>query len=141
MKQIIVFILLSTMLCWLMFSPIYKHVLIMRQAVLQKEVDHLLEIGTNASYGYINEAMLNASRDRLLERGFNSTEIIYIISTTNGVSGTDANERVIRGEGIHLRISYPYHNLLHIDQLIGISISTSKERMAAGGIKMSEYLP
>lgn len=85
--------------------------------------------------------MLIASRERLLERGFNSTEVIYVISTTNGVSGTDANDRVIRGEGIHLRISYPYHNVLQIDQLIGIAVSTSHERMAAGGIKMSEYIP
>lgn len=27
--------------------PVYKHVVIVRQAVLQKEVDYLLEIGAN----------------------------------------------------------------------------------------------
>ena len=141
MKQILVFILLASMLCWLMFSPIYKHVLIMRQAVLQKEVDLLLEVGTNASHGYIDAVMINSSKQRLADRGFNASDLIYIIDTTNGTSGTDPNHPVIRGEGILLKLSYPYHHVLQIDRLIGISPPSSDSRIAAGGMKMSEFVP
>jgi hypothetical protein len=140
-KQILVFILFASLLCWLMFSPIYKHVLIVRQAVLQKEVDLLLEVGTNASHGYIDLVMINQSKERLTERGFIGSDLLYIIDTTNGGSGSDSTERVIRGEGIRLVISYPYHHLLEIDRLIGISPPDPNARIAAGGMKMSEYLP
>jgi hypothetical protein len=141
MKQILVFILLAGMLCWLMFSPIYKHVLIVRQAVLQKEVDLLLEVGTNASHGYIDTMMIDSSRQRLGERGFLTTDLLYTVETTNGVSGTNPNEPVLRGVGIQLKISYPYHSLLQIDQLIGITPPPTDSRIAAGGMKMSEYVP
>lgn len=141
MKQMLVFILLTSILCWLMFSPIYKHVLIVRQAVLQKEVDLLLEIGTNASYGYIDFAMINSSKQRLQERGFIASDLIYVVQTTNGSSGIDASQPIIRGEGIQLSISYPYQNLLQIDKLIGISIPSSEARIAAAGMKMSEFIP
>lgn len=141
MKQILIFILFLSMLCWLMFSPIYKHVLIVRQAVLQKEVDLLLEFGTNASHGYIDTAMVNGSKQRLIERGFNSENLIYTISTTNGTSGSNPSAPVIRGEGIQLRISYPYEHLLQIDRLIGMNSLPADARMAAGGMKMSEFVP
>ena len=76
MKQILVFVLFAAMMCWFMFAPIYKHILIMRQALLQKEVDYLLEIGANASHGYIGQDMIEASRMRLEERGFIPDEFV-----------------------------------------------------------------
>src|SRR5690554_6603744 len=141
MKQILIFVLFLSMLCWLMFSPIYKHVLIVRQAVLQKEVDLLLEVGTNATHGYIDSTMIHRSKQRLIERGFNDDDLIYTISTTAGVSGSNPSAPVIRGEGIRLTISYPYEHLLQIDTLIGITPPEADARIAAGGMKMSEYVP
>ncbi|MEX2415271.1 MAG: hypothetical protein WD424_03935 [Paenibacillaceae bacterium] len=141
MKQILVFILFSALLCWFMFSPIYKHVLIVRQAVIQKEVDLLLEVGANGSHGYISEMMLQESRQRLAARGFISTDLQYTISTSNGGDGTDPARPVLRGIGIQLLISYPYQRLFDIDRLIGISPPDVSSRMTASGMKMSEYVP
>lgn len=141
MKQILAFILLITIFCWLMFSPVYKHVLVMRQALLQKEVDYMLEIGTNASHGYISDGMVDASRQRMQERGFNAPDLQYVVSTTNGQSGVDASQPVIRGEGLLLEIHYPTENLLDIDQLIGIQNEHSSGLLGASGLKMSEYVP
>jgi hypothetical protein len=141
MKQILVFVLFAAMMCWFMFAPIYKHILIMRQALLQKEVDYLLEIGANASHGYIGPDMIEASRMRLEERGFIPAELVYSVSTTNGNTGIHADNPVPRGEGIMLTISYPYLNVLSIDRLLGISPPEGNERLAASGMKMSEYVP
>ena len=96
MKQILVFILFATMLCWFMFAPVYKHVIIVRQAVLQKEVDYLLEIGANGRHGYINSLMIQESRDRMAERGFVPGELVYMVDTNSGVGGMDANARLAR---------------------------------------------
>ncbi|MEI7026963.1 hypothetical protein [Paenibacillus sp. y28] len=141
MKQILVFILCSLLLCWLMFAPVYKHITIMRQALLQKEVDYLLEIGANASHGYIDQAMLDNSKQRLAERGFTPDNLVYTVTTTSGLSGTNPAQPVLRGEGITLRLSYPYGSLFQIDRLIGMTPPTEGARMAAAGMKMSEYVP
>jgi hypothetical protein len=141
MKQILVFILFSALLCWFMFSPIYKHVLIVRQAVIQKEVDLLLEVGANGSHGYISDAMLAESRQRLEARGFDSTDIRYAVTTSIGDDGTDPARPVLRGVGIQLHISYPYQRLFEIDRLVGISPPDATTRMTASGMKMSEYVP
>lgn len=141
MKQLLVFILMAGLLCWLIFSPLYKHVLIVRQAALQKEVDVLLEIGANASYGYIDSGMIAQSKSRLAALGFQTDDLIYVITTTNGTSGTDPNMPLLRGHGLHLTLSYPYDNLLHIDRLIGIAPPPDSARIAASGLKMSEYVP
>lgn len=141
MKQILVFILFSAMLCWFMFSPIYKHVLIVRQAVIQKEVDLLLEVGANGSHGYISEAMLQESRQRLAARGFISSDIQYDVTTSSGDDGTDPARPVLRGIGLQLIITYPYQRLFEIDRLIGISPPDAASRMTASGMKMSEYVP
>ncbi|MFD2672525.1 hypothetical protein [Marinicrinis sediminis] len=141
MKQILTFILFSLLLCWLMFAPIYKHVLIMRQALLQKEVDYLLEIGTNANHGYIDGTMIAQSRERLAQHGFSETDIVYDITTTNGQQADSAASRVIRGEGIQLTVSYPYQELFLIDRLIGIEGPDESARMGARGMQMSEYVP
>lgn len=140
MKQLLVFILLASVMCWLMFAPVYKHVLIVRQAALQKEVDVLLEFGTNASHGYISMTMIEQSKERLAQLGFEPAALIYTVQTTNGVIGTDPNHPVLRGNGLHLHISYPYDNLMQIDRLIGITYSP-EGRIAAEGLKMSEYVP
>lgn len=141
MKQILVFVLMASLLCWLMFSPIYKHVLIVRQAVLQKEVDLILEIGTNASYGFIHEGMIQESKQRLADNGFVISELVYTVQATNGYSATNPHDPVPRGEGIVLHVSYPYQNLLQIDALIGVLPPSSDSRISAGGMKMSEYVP
>jgi diphthamide synthase subunit DPH2 len=141
MRQLLVFILFAGLLCWSMFSPIYKHVVIMRQAVLQKEVDYLLEVGCSAKYGYIDFDMLAASKKRLAERGFNEADVKYEITTTNGADGTNQASPILRGEGIQIVISYPYEHLFEIDQLLGITGPKPSDLMSASGLKMSEYVP
>ncbi|OAS19233.1 hypothetical protein [Paenibacillus oryzisoli] len=141
MKQILVFILFATMLCWFMFAPVYKHIIIVRQAVLQKEVDYLLEVGANGRHGYINAAMIAASRERMAERGFMVDELAYAVATDSGISGMDASAPVWRGTGLRLTITYPYQRLFVIDGLVGISVPLASDRMGATGMKMSEYVP
>ncbi len=140
MKQILVFILMSAILCWLMFAPIYKHVVIVRQAVLQKEVDLLLELGANGTYGYIGGQMMDQSRSRLADRGFRPELLNYTVTTTDGSPGTNPSRPVMRGEGIALTITYPFEKLFEIDRLIGIDPPDENARMSASGMKMSEYV-
>lgn len=141
MKQILIFILFAALLCWLMFSPIYKHVLIVRQAVLQQEVDYLLEVGASGSFGYISEEMQEQSRQRMARFGMRPDEVEYELATTNGLSASNANAPLLRGTGIMLSMSYPYENLFEIDRLIGLTPPLPIERMRAFGMKMSEYVP
>lgn len=136
-----VFVLFSAMLCWTMFAPIYKHVLIIRQAVLQKETDLLLEIGANASHGYIDNRMIEASRERLAAKGFDPGELEYVVTTDNGEAATDPDRPVVRGTGIRLMLSYPYERLFEIDRLVGIKPPPEGSRIQAEGMKMSEYIP
>lgn len=141
MKQILVFVLLATLICWFMFAPVYKHVMIVRQAVLQKEVDYLLETGANGRHGYIDSAMIQDSRIRMEARGFIPGELVYTVETTTGTGGTDASVPAWRGEGLRLKLTYPYHRLFVIDRLIGITVPSESDRMGATGMKMSEYVP
>lgn len=141
MKQILIFVLFAGLLCWLMFSPIYKHVLIVRQAVLQQEVDYLLEVGASGSYGYISEEMQEQSRQRMVRFGMQPEEIEFELATTIGLDATNPSTPIIRGAGISLTMSYPYENLFEIDRLIGLTPPLQSERMRAFGMKMSEYVP
>lgn len=141
MKQILMFVMFSAFICWLMFAPIYKHVLILRQAILQKEIDYLLEVGANGSHGYIDAAMTEESKQRLTSSGFDAALLEYAITTSSGIDGTNPGVPVPRGTGIGLRIAYPYLNLFDIDRLIGITQPASGSRMSAAGMKMSEYVP
>ena len=141
MKQILVFILFAGLLCWLMFSPIYKHVLIVRQAVLQQEVDYLLEVGASGSFGYISGAMQEQSRQRLARFGLRPEDIAFELASTSGLAASDPNAPLLRGTGISLTMSYPYDNLFEIDRLIGLAPPMPDERMRAFGMKMSEYVP
>jgi hypothetical protein len=141
MKQLLVFILLSGILCWLMFAPIYKHVAIVRHALLQQEVDYLLEIGANADHGYISASMIENSKQRLAERGFAAASLVYEVSATTGGSAMNPASPVPRGEGIVLKISYPFGRLFALDRLIGVQGPDPDERMSASGMRMSEYVP
>ncbi|CAH1205144.1 hypothetical protein PAECIP111893_02296 [Paenibacillus plantiphilus] len=141
MKGLLVFILFAAMLCWFMFSPIYKHILIVRQAVIQKEVDYLLEVGANGDYGYINEAMMQQSRLRLADYGMKPTDLQFTVAATNGMDGTNAGNPLPRGVGLSLTISYPVEGLFEIDRLIGLASPASTARLRATGMKMSEYVP
>lgn len=141
MRQLLVFVLFAAMFCWLMFSPVYKHVLIIRQALLQQEADYLLEIGASGRYGYIDSGMLMASRERLSGYGFQPEELEYEVTSTNGASAQDPTSPLERGAGLRLTIRYPYDNLLAIDRLIGIEPAPADARIAASGMKMSEYVP
>lgn len=141
MKQILAFLLLSLMMVWFTFAPVYKHILILRQASLQKEADYLLEVGASGRFGYIDAAMIQSSRQRLAGIGFEGGDLEYTITTTTGTDGTRADRPVIRGTGIRLVITYPYGNLFGIDRLLGIGAPDSQERMGAAGLKMSEYVP
>lgn len=141
MKQILLFVLFAATICWIMFSPIYKHVAIVRQAVLQQEVDYLLEVGASGTYGYISAAMEEESRQRLAGLGLREEAIEYRYDTTSGADATDPTAPVIRGVGIELTVSYPYEDLFLIDSLIGVTPIDSNARMSAYGMKMSEYVP
>jgi hypothetical protein len=141
MKQILVFVLFSTIICWVMFAPVYRHVAIVRQALLQKEVDYLLEVGASGRYGYIDGEMIEASRGRLESRGFNPALLEYKVSTDNGLDASNPASPVPRGTGIRLVISYPYGNLFVPDRLIGLDPVPGGARMSAAGMKMSEYVP
>jgi len=140
-KSLLAFILLAAMLCWFMFSPIYKHVLIVRQAVLQKEVDYMLEVAANGDHGYINAAMLAQSMARLSNYGLSPNKVDYTVIATNGADATDAARPLPRGVGISLTVSYPLEGLLDIDRLIGLEPPGNDARIRATGIKMSEYVP
>ncbi|WP_127582377.1 hypothetical protein [Paenibacillus koleovorans] len=141
MKQILVFVLFAGILCWAMFAPVYKHVLMVRNAVLQQEVDYLLEMGANGAHGYIDNAAIAASRIRLEQKGFTPSLLQYEVGTTSGVDGANPVRPVRRGVGLQLRISYPYERLFELDRLIGVTPPVAGARMAASGVKMSEYVP
>jgi hypothetical protein len=141
MKQILVFILFAAMLCWFLFAPVYKHVIIIRQALLQKEVDYMLEVGASGNYGYIDAAAIEASRQRLARTGFDPAKLEYTVSSTNGAAAGNPAAPVPRGAGIRLTISYPYDGLFDIDRLIGLTPPPEGFRMTAAGMKMSEYVP
>ncbi|MBB6638470.1 hypothetical protein [Cohnella thailandensis] len=140
MKQILVFLLFSGMFCWLMFSPVYKHVLVLRQALLQQEADYLLEVGASGRYGYIDEALIAESMARLEESGFEPDKLEYEVGSASGAEAGNASMPLARGEGIKLIIRYPYDGLLNIDRLIGIE-PDDDAFLSASGMKMSEYVP
>ncbi|PZD95685.1 hypothetical protein DNH61_14305 [Paenibacillus sambharensis] len=141
MRSVLVFVLFAATFCWLMFSPIYKHVLIVRQAVLQKEVDYLLEIGANGDHGYISGAMMRESAGRLAAYGLQADKLEYEVRSTTGAAATDEASPLQRGVGIELTVRYPYERLFEIDRLIGLTPPGDDERMSAYGLKMSEYVP
>lgn len=101
----------------------------------------MLEVGANASHGYIDEAAIEASRQRLGRHGFQTARLEYYISATNGANATNPVAPVLRGNGIELAITYPYEGMFDIDRLIGIAVPAANARMAASGLKMSEYVP
>lgn len=141
MKQLLVFVLFAALFCWLMFSPTYKHVLVIRQALLQQEVDYMLEIGASGKYGYIDSWMVEQSRSRLAGYGFSPSVLEYEIYSTSGADSGDPTSPLPRGTGLQLRIAYPYENLLDIDRLIGLSPPSEHARISGRGMKMSEYVP
>ncbi|MDG0791901.1 hypothetical protein OMP38_14370 [Cohnella ginsengisoli] len=141
MRQLLVFVLFATLFCWLMFSPVYKHVVVLRQSLLQQEVDYLLEVGASGRYGYIDAAMIVESRTRLSGYGFRPEILEYEVTTASGMPGTDSAAPLQRGDGLRLVIRYPYDGLMDIDRLIGVDPPSSMARMAAAGMKMSEYVP
>lgn len=141
MRQILVFVLLSGILCWLMFAPIYKHVVIVRHALLEQEVDYLLEIAANGDHGYLSVALVDDSKARLEARGFELAQLNYEVQSTTGADATNSTSPIPRGEGISLSISYPMGNVFLLDRLIGVTGPDATERMVASGMKMSEYVP
>ncbi|WP_244226501.1 hypothetical protein [Paenibacillus protaetiae] len=124
----------------MMFSPVYRHVLIVRQAVLQQEVDYLLEVGASGAYGYIDNGMLTASKDRLRQFGLKPEDIVFRVSSTSGADASDAADPLPRGTGLRLEAEYPYEDLLRIDQLIGFDKPQKGAKLHAFGIRMSEYV-
>lgn len=140
MKQILAFIMFSTIICWMMFTPIYKHVLITRQAILQQEVDYLLEVGASGQYGYISDNMVDQSKERLARFGLKTEQLQYKVTSTEGQLLVSDEYRVGRGGGIALSLAYPYERLTAIDALIGIDPVPEGQLMRAYGVRMSEYI-
>ncbi|MEY4479631.1 MAG: hypothetical protein RLZZ267_309 [Bacillota bacterium] len=124
----------------MMFSGIYTHVLLSRQVLLQQEVNYLLEVATQARYGYMSSALISESKSRLASHGLEDGKLIYLISSTSGQSAVDASHPIPRGEGIILKISYPFDGLLDINQLVGIKPPSSEARINGFGQRMSEYI-
>ncbi|GLX66392.1 hypothetical protein [Paenibacillus glycanilyticus] len=141
MRNILVFVLFAAMVCWMMFSPIYKHVLIARQAVLQQETDYLLEVGASGSYGYIDDAMMEQSKGRLAAFGMRPERVQFEVTADNGLPASDPASPLPRGTGMMLRMSYPYEDLFQIDRLIGLAPVSPDSRMRTFGMKMSEFMP
>ncbi|WP_219838778.1 hypothetical protein [Paenibacillus sp. R14(2021)] len=141
MKSLLVFVLLAAMMCWFMFSPIYKHVLIARQAVLQQEVDYLLEVGANGDHGYIDAAMLNEAKLRMAGFGLDPASIGFEVSSEGGPDATNPAAPLLRGAPLSLTATYPVEGLLNIDRLIGINPPQADALLKATGTKMSEYVP
>lgn len=141
MRSLLMFILFAGMLCWMMFSPVYKHVLIVRQAALQQEVDYLLEVGASGSHGYIDAAMVAQSKQRLAAIGLRGDELQYEVASSDGSVATNASAPLLRGTGLELAITYPYDGLFTIDRLVGIDPPPTDARMRAYGMKMSEFVP
>jgi hypothetical protein len=111
---------------------------IMRQALLQQEVDYLLEVSTSGQYGYIPVGLIEQSRTRLARFGLNPQLLVYDAQSTLG-HAVIAAAHVPRGEGIALHISYPMENLFAIDSLIGVE-APDKQYISAYGVQMSEYV-
>ncbi|QHW33113.1 hypothetical protein GZH47_21430 [Paenibacillus rhizovicinus] len=141
MKSLLMFVLLAALMCWFMFSPIYKHVLIVRQAVLQQEVDYLLEVGASGDYGYIDAAMLQGAKERLAAYGLNPADLAFEVTSDNGANAMDKAQPLPRGAPLTLTASYPVEGLFNIDRLIGVSPPSADDRLKAAGTKMSEYVP
>jgi hypothetical protein len=141
MKQLLVFVLFASLFCWLMFSPVYKHVLLIRQALIQQEVTYLLEMGASGRYGYIDQEMVTESRERLSAYGFDPNRLSYEIASTSGAVADDRFAPLPRGVGLRLTIRYPYDNLLDLDRLIGLAPPANDARLSASGMKMSEFVP
>ncbi|MFC4777131.1 hypothetical protein ACFO9Q_10070 [Paenibacillus sp. GCM10023252] len=141
MKSILVFVLFAAMLCWMMFSPIYKHVVIVRQAVLQQEVDYLLEVGASGNRGYIDASMMQQSRLRLARFGLKPDAVEFEVIASNGAIAVSPAAPLPRGIGLSLTMSYPYEDLFEIDRLIGLTPPSQTQRLRAFGMKMSEYVP
>lgn len=139
MKQLLAFILLTTILCWVMFAPVYKHTYIMRQALLQQEVDYLLEVSTSGQYGYLSSHLIEQSRARLTQFGLDPQLLVYEAQSTDGRAVASPTAPVLRGEGIALHISYPVQNLFAIDRLIGVA-APEQQHITAYGVQMSEYV-
>ena len=135
-SPILVIVILAPLLVWLMLKPTYQHVLILRHAVIQKEVDYLLEQG--ARLGYVSTDMQNDSKQRLIDRGFESGKLEYSITSDTGSSATDPLNPLTRGIGLIVEISYPYDNTFLIDRLIGIDPPPATDRLKAKGIQMIE---
>lgn len=140
MKGILSFVLLSGVICWMMFSGVYTHVLLSRQVLLQQEVNYLLEVATQARYGYISSSLITESKARLASHGLEEGNLTYLISSTTGQSAEDALHPIPRGEGIILKISYPFDGLLDINQLVGIHPPSSDAKINGFGQRMSEYI-
>jgi len=115
--------------------------LVIRQALLQQEVNYMLEIGASGLYGYIDEAMVEASRQRLEAYGFNPELLDYEVASTSGAGGDNAFMPLPRGVGLRLKVAYPYERLLDIDRLIGIAPPSEDARISGRGMRMSEYVP
>jgi hypothetical protein len=140
MKAILSFVLLAGTIAWVMFGGIYNHVLMTRQTLLQQEVNYVLEIATQAKYGYISNSVMEQSKARLASKGFDPTKLEYQVSSTTGQSSVDEFHPIPRGEAIVLKIRYPYEGLLEINRLVGILPPSSNARIGSSAQRMSEYI-
>lgn len=140
MKAILSFILLSGIFCWLIFSGMFHHALLLRQGALEQEVGLLLEKATQAQYGYVSSAMIEEAMQHLEAKGMSRQKVQFSITSTTASSATNPLTPIPRGEGIQIQASYPYDGLLTINRLIGMVVPDSSARFSYRASRMSEYV-
>jgi hypothetical protein len=140
MKAILSFVLLSGVFCWLIFSGMYNHALLLRQGALEQEVQLLLETATQAQNGYVSASMLERAMQHFEAKGMSRSKVQLTITSSNGQSAINARTPIPRGEGIHIQASYPYDGLLNINRLIGMIVPGESERFTYTASRMSEYV-
>lgn len=140
MKVILSFVLLSGVFCWLIFSGMYNHALLLRQGALEQEVELMVETATQAQNGYVSSAMIARAMNHFEAKGMSPSKVQLTISSSTAQSATNPLTPIPRGEMIRIQASYPYDGLLNINRLIGMVVPSSTERFSYSATRMSEYV-
>lgn len=140
MKAILSFILLAGVFCWLIFSGMYHHVLLLRQGALEQEVELMLETATQAQNGYVSASAIEQAMQHFEAKGMSRQKVQLSISSTTGSSATNPLTPIPRGDGIRIQASYPYDGILNINRLVGMVVPGESDRFSYSATRMSEYV-
>ena len=140
MKAILSFVLLAGVFCWLIFSGMYNHTLLLRQGALEQEVELMLETATQAQNGYVSATMIERAMQHFEAKGMSRNKVQFTTSSTSAQSASNPLTPIPRGEGIRIQASYPYDGLLNINRLIGMVVPGDTDRFSYSATRMSEYV-